>query len=68
MTLLCGQPYMNDKLTMIDLVELVQAKHPSFASLANRWVLVYKLNACGFESCCSQVNFRYGAYFKQGVP
>ena len=32
------------------------------------WVFVYELSGCGFESCCFNLNFRYHACFKQGVP
>ena len=31
----------------------------------NGWVFVYELSACGFESHCSHLNFRYLACFKQ---
>ena len=34
----------------------------------NGWVFVYKLSGCGFEPCCSHLNFSYGTCFKQGVP
>ena len=34
----------------------------------NGWVFVYELSACGFESHCCHLNFRYGACFEQGVP
>ena len=33
----------------------------------NYWVFIYKLSGCGFESCCSHLNFRYRVCFKQGV-
>ena len=33
----------------------------------NGWVFVYELGACGFESSCSHLIFRYGASFEQGV-
>ena len=29
---------------------------------------VYKLSGCGFESRCSDLNFRFRACFEQGVP
>ena len=29
---------------------------------------VYELSGCRFESCYCHLNFRYGAYFEQGVP
>ena len=32
------------------------------------WVFVYELSGCGFESCCSHLNFRYCACFEKGVP
>ena len=32
------------------------------------WVFVYKLSGCGFESCCSHLNFRYRACCEEGVP
>ena len=32
----------------------------------NGWVFVYELSGCGFESCCSHLNVRYGICFKQG--
>ena len=31
-------------------------------------VFVYELHGSGFESSCSHLNFRFGAYFEQGVP
>ena len=31
------------------------------------WVFLYKVSGCGFESCCSHLNFRYCTCFKQGV-
>ena len=31
----------------------------------NVWVFVYKLRCCGFESCCSHLNFRYCTCFDQ---
>ena len=34
----------------------------------NGWVFVYELSACGFESSCSCLNFRFPACFEQGVP
>ena len=33
-----------------------------------KWVFVYELSGCGFESPCCHLNFRYGAGFEQGVP
>ena len=32
------------------------------------WVFVNELSGCGFESCCSHINFRYGTCFKQWIP
>ena len=34
----------------------------------NVWVFVYKLSGYGFESSCSQFNFRFCSCFEQGVP
>ena len=34
----------------------------------NGWVFVYELNGCGFQSSCSQLNFRFCTCFEQGVP
>ena len=34
----------------------------------NGWVFVYELNGCGFESRCSNLNFRFRACFEKGVP
>ena len=34
----------------------------------NHWVFVYELNGCGFEPCCSHLNFEYRACLKEGVP
>ena len=34
----------------------------------NDCVFVYELSDCGFESRCCHLNFRYCAFFKQGVP
>ena len=33
----------------------------------NGWVFVYELNGCGFQSSCSQLNFRFCTCFEQGV-
>ena len=37
------------------------------ASLANGLAFVYELSGCGFEFSWSHVNFRYHAFFDQGV-
>ena len=34
----------------------------------NGWVFVYEPSGCGFESCCSHLNFRFCTSFEQGVP
>ena len=34
----------------------------------NGWVFVYELRGCWFESRCSHLIIRYGAWFEQGVP
>ena len=34
----------------------------------NGWVFLYELSGCGFNSCCSHLNFRFRACFEQGVP
>ena len=34
----------------------------------NGWVFVYELSGSGFESRCSYLNFKYRAFFEQGVP
>ena len=34
----------------------------------NGWVFVWELSGCGFESRCSNLNFRYCASFEQVVP
>ena len=34
----------------------------------NGWVLFYELSGWGFESRCSNLIFRYGTCFEQGVP
>ena len=34
----------------------------------NGWVFVYELSVCGFESCCSHLNFKFPACFEQGIP
>ena len=34
----------------------------------NGWVFVYELSGCGFESRCSDLNFRFCASLEQGVP
>ena len=31
-------------------------------------MFVYELSGCGCESSCSHLNFRFHAYFEQGVP
>ena len=33
----------------------------------NGWLFLYKLSGCGFESCCSHLNFRFCVCFEQGV-
>ena len=30
-------------------------------------IFVYELSGCGFESSCNRLNFRFRAWFKQGV-
>ena len=34
----------------------------------NGWLFLHELSRCGFESLCCYLNFRYGAFSKQGVP
>ena len=34
----------------------------------NGWVFLCELTGCGFESCCSHINFSYRACFEQWVP
>ena len=34
----------------------------------NGWVFAYELSACGLESSCSHLNFRFRAGFEQWVP
>ena len=34
----------------------------------NGWLFLYKLSGCGFESCCSHLNFRLCVCFEEGVP
>ena len=34
----------------------------------NGLAVVYELSGCGFESSCSDLNFRFHACFEQGVP
>ena len=36
--------------------------------LVHKQILIYELNGCGFKSCCSHLNLRFQACFKQGVP
>ena len=36
--------------------------------VAYSWVFIYELSGSGFESSCSNLNFRFWACFKQGVP
>ena len=31
------------------------------------WVFVFELSGCGFQSCCSHLNFRYCVCFEQGI-
>ena len=31
-------------------------------------MFAYEISGCGFGSCCSHLNFRYHACYKQGVP
>ena len=33
----------------------------------NDWVFIYEVSGCQFECRCSQLNFRYGTCFEQGV-
>ena len=33
-----------------------------------RWVFVYELSGCGFESSWNHLNFRFHACYEQGVP
>ena len=41
---------------------------PKWSVWINGWVFVYQLSGSGFESSCSQLNFRFRACFEQGVP
>ena len=34
----------------------------------NGLMFIYELSGCGFESCCSHLNFRFRTCFEQGVP
>ena len=34
----------------------------------NGWVFVYEISGCGFVSSCRHLNFRFHAWFEQGVP
>ena len=34
----------------------------------NGWAFVCELSSCGFGSRWKNLNFRYHAYFEQGVP
>ena len=48
-------------------------KYPQHGSIIwpvwpNCWVFNHKLSGCGFESSCSHLNFRFRAFFEQGVP
>ena len=40
---------------------------PNWPVWLNGWVFVYKLSGCGFESCCSHLNFRHRVYFECGL-
>ena len=40
----------------------------AFPVWPNNLLLVYKLSGSEFESSCSHLNFRFRAYFEQGVP
>ena len=46
------------------------SRHSSIILLVwpNGWVFAYELSGCSFESPCSDLIFRYGACFEQGVP
>ena len=46
----------------------VCAYHVTYVFQSVRWLLVYKLSGCGFESRCSHLNFRFRACFEQKVP
>ena len=54
------------KRTLNHLAKLVKCVEKPIC--LNAWVFVYKLSGCGFGSCCSHLNFRFRAYFEQGVP
>ena len=49
-----------------DHIEYIIKKHETIGE--NAPILIYELNACGFESRCSHLNFRFRACFEQGVP
>ena len=34
----------------------------------NRWMLIFELSGCGFQSCYGPLNFRYRACSEEGVP
>ena len=47
-------------------------KHSQHSSIIwliwlNGLVFIYELSGCGFESCCSHLNFRYGACLRQTI-
>ena len=44
------------------------SKQTNWPVWLNGCVFVYELSGCGFESCYYNLNFKYGACFKQGVP
>ena len=46
------------------------SKHSSIIWLVwlNGWVSVYDQSGDGFESCCCNINLRYGTCFKHRVP
>ena len=54
------QMHRTDKYSQLS--SIIQSVWP------NGWVFVYEVSGCGFESCCSHLNFRYCPCLEQEVP
>ena len=54
--------------TLYSLPECQETPCSKQAVWLNGWGFVYELSGCALESCCCQLNFKYGTCFEQGAP
>ena len=66
-TLKCGRDMIGTYSQMCYTDTYSQHSSIMWPKWLNGWVFVDEQSDCGFESRCSHLNFRYRAYFEQGV-